>query len=526
MLRKRRYKAIGRRAIKGPFLCQEFLFENEQGEEEVVVDAILLDFEEDPYSPSWPAKRALPMPQRDLTDNLPILFWREFDEGPYNKANAGINWAPRACFIWLSEFENHKEPLFVSVSMVATWPAFLSNIPILSRTLIRPWIRRRVWRYYKMSEIDRISWAPLIRVVPWKQLESLELKDTRYSDAPHLVHRYRIVASTGGAAREFALVDGTYGEDSAREMHRLLLQTFMVPRNQLCAQIKSGTLPPSTVFQKAKASEELARVDAELANFLPPLHAPGMRIAARRHSENEYLRLVGERTAILAKHKELDAVLAELRGKPRLDPVSDLKRRLHYKIRTIALHDRGLAEKPGIRFFFQPRQYRTIQEWHERRKREELYEQAYYQELDQGIRDGQFGSDELGRRLAEYDESKIISFRVPGYIYDYSQTREPLKRDRAYIQQELSRLSEDLQQENLDQERRQTIADEIQQLHAEDAVLIACLNEVDRVGLDKDIPYLEKLPHMKQFIAQAFDQYLASTAGNAPATAHCPGPWG
>jgi len=108
--------------IKGPFFCREVLYQDELGDEKIFLIVSLFDSGDAEY---WPKKRVLPVPVLDH-ENLPMLCWRELDDRPYTKANAGIDHAPRGCFIWRSSFEN-QPPHFVSVSMDRQLPKFLTN---------------------------------------------------------------------------------------------------------------------------------------------------------------------------------------------------------------------------------------------------------------------------------------------------------------------------------------------------------------------------------------------------------------
>ncbi|MGO9987006.1 MAG: hypothetical protein ACLPIX_22710 [Rhodomicrobium sp.] len=111
--------------VKGPFACFEGLYKDVHGDEKV---GLAVRMHPRSYGDYWPKKWYLPDPVRD-NENLPMLCWREFDARPYTDANAGINWAPRACFVWYPSFEN-QPPLFVSVNMDWRLPKWLSNIAL------------------------------------------------------------------------------------------------------------------------------------------------------------------------------------------------------------------------------------------------------------------------------------------------------------------------------------------------------------------------------------------------------------
>jgi len=115
------------RVIKGPFVCHEVLYQDELGDEKI---HLLISLLPTGLAYHWPKKRVMPVPALD-GENLPILWWREFDHAPYTKANSGIDHAPRGCFIWRSSFEN-QPPHFVSVSMDRQLPNFLTNGRLLA----------------------------------------------------------------------------------------------------------------------------------------------------------------------------------------------------------------------------------------------------------------------------------------------------------------------------------------------------------------------------------------------------------
>ncbi len=98
--------------IKGPFQCHERETKDEAGNRRIALDVALLPRQH--LKKHWLSKGTFPCAELD-DENLPLLFWREIDVATYTEANARINHAPRACFIWRSCFEGHK-PYFVSVN--------------------------------------------------------------------------------------------------------------------------------------------------------------------------------------------------------------------------------------------------------------------------------------------------------------------------------------------------------------------------------------------------------------------------
>ncbi|MGO9545734.1 MAG: hypothetical protein ACLPPF_13195 [Rhodomicrobium sp.] len=116
--------------IKGPFQCHEHETEDEAGNKRIALDVALLPRQY--LKKHWLSKGTFPRAELD-DENLPLLFWREIDIATYSHANAGINHAPRACFIWRSCFEGHK-PYFVSVNFdhQGAVPEHLRN-PALAR---------------------------------------------------------------------------------------------------------------------------------------------------------------------------------------------------------------------------------------------------------------------------------------------------------------------------------------------------------------------------------------------------------
>ncbi len=96
-----------------PFACRETLYQDVHGDEKVHLDVWLLPTYYSKYS--WPKKWEFPEVRRDSTNDLPMMLWRQYDHDPCEGSNAGINWAPRACFIWRSKSEK-QPPQFVNIS--------------------------------------------------------------------------------------------------------------------------------------------------------------------------------------------------------------------------------------------------------------------------------------------------------------------------------------------------------------------------------------------------------------------------
>jgi hypothetical protein len=295
--------------MKGPFFCHETLYQDELGDEKILLHVDLL---ERGVTKDWPRKRLLPTPVLDH-ENLPMLCWREFDTAPYTRANAGINHAPRACFIWRSSFDN-QPPQFVSVSMDYRLPAFLTNgsifggaallyvigcalyvahrwlsadygcagwdcgswvlesalgqiknvtlliggglagfllvmktlgVSMRSALLITPLVARIIWHGYKFGRRHPLI-APWANAVPWTSLEGFEIKrDPKDPDDRDSIERTRIRASFGLAAPEIDVLNGTLNEDAAREMLRRLTAIFLEKRPHYLAQLEEG-VPPLT----------------------------------------------------------------------------------------------------------------------------------------------------------------------------------------------------------------------------------------------------------------------------------------
>jgi hypothetical protein len=120
--------------IKGPFRCHEREIEDESGNKRIALDVSLLPRRY--LKKHWLSKGTFPRAELD-DENLPLLFWREIDVATASEANARINHAPRACFIWRSCFEGHK-PYFVSVNFdhPGAVPEHLRNGALIRKAVV------------------------------------------------------------------------------------------------------------------------------------------------------------------------------------------------------------------------------------------------------------------------------------------------------------------------------------------------------------------------------------------------------
>ncbi|MGO9987008.1 MAG: hypothetical protein ACLPIX_22720 [Rhodomicrobium sp.] len=307
---------------KGPFSCSTFLCRDAHGDEEVRAAVDLLPNRQDEF---WPQKWRLPTPAID-EEGLPILCWREYDADPSeDRANAGINWAPRACFILTAPHGEHA-PQFVSVSFDDCLPKFLttqyvlpglallytfvsalfialyyftSNLPlyevferlanpfiliavaiaaglyvcwdvvrwlgysIRSPLLLNALVSRLIWRASKLGRSPIPLIQPQAHVAPWGALESFEIK-TDPKTSSNSPERRRIRASFGVAAPETDIVNGSWTEDDAREIQRLLIANFLYKRDYYHAKImqdaEDAQKQPTLLQQEiSQAREELER---------------------------------------------------------------------------------------------------------------------------------------------------------------------------------------------------------------------------------------------------------------------------
>jgi hypothetical protein len=232
---------------------------------------------------SWPAKGAIkPIISKR---NLPSLLWRDFDYPATEDYNCHMNWAPRACYVLPSNFED--QPLqFVHINWDGRLPWFASNlifiypmfvfaflaaaaiiISSLSAgrpidhmiahavfALVLPVVFISIFLFGPLFLIKhfttlrnfflidffvrRAIWKGKIRpnviCAPWADLEGFEITpvqiDPGESEEHRPQNRYQIRASFGIGHERMVISNTTANDLYVQELHRLLQLHFIASR--------------------------------------------------------------------------------------------------------------------------------------------------------------------------------------------------------------------------------------------------------------------------------------------------------